>query len=358
MKERGQLRNDEEKRDIICSDGTRRFIERVIEIETGYHNGELSERLLRYANLMPYKPVIDDIVKEKGVKYVDQHSLGSLSSEEIEDAIDLHIEYLETDEVFLSRYYVWALCVPTVLYIYQQMLHAFIDNCRIYKDLRSFQDTFMGISYEHFCKVLQRHIKYLLAGKFGSRKGALTYILKTRLSTDVMEDFIDLEFGPFGGFLTKQERKHEKAKEAFYWERGHEPSMEELSEYMGERLKTVIERDRRIMSKKYPVFFDALNSKGIEIYDKCRFDGKPQEGLIHYEFWADKDICRIVKNNLSGELLNIVMYRYGFNEKGETFSVKQIAEKMNTDVDHVKCCIREAHNILKPHLKDYAVHTL
>ena len=358
MKERGKLNNGKVCPDYVCLPGTRQYLEKVLEIETRYHNGEVSKRFLKYADLMEHMPAIDAIVKEKGYKLVSQYSLRSLTNEELEEAIDLHIEYMEKDEMELSRCFVWALCVPSVLSAYIQMFHTYVDNCRIYKDLKSFEDTYINIAYEEFCDVLSKHILHYKNGDFGNGKGALKYVFQKRLLTNVTEEFIENEFGPFFGYLNRTERTHEKSKENFYWTHGYEPSIEDLAEYLNVPVRTVREREARVVNKRNPVFLDQHVSRGFNIYERCWFGGKTQKSLVYYEVIADSDVYKILAKHLPKEKLDVVRDRYGFNETQEGMTISQIADKWNISVHNVKKNIREAHAILRPYLTDYVVHTL
>ncbi len=43
---------DFQRYDYFCTKNRREYVEKVVTIETAHHNGEISERILRYANLI------------------------------------------------------------------------------------------------------------------------------------------------------------------------------------------------------------------------------------------------------------------------------------------------------------------
>ena len=256
----GILRTADGQFDVKLND----FLEEVVQIETKHHNNEMSIRLMKYCDLMQYKPVIEKMVDDRGGKLVEEYDKESYPNEELEEAIDLYAKNLDTKESGISRSFVWALCYPSVISAYISYTNAFWANYTFPKDSKNGEYTYTSIAYKHFCDVLQKHVMYLLSGRFDGCKGAFKFIFRYRLKYNVFEEFIKDEFGTEWIFLSRPLREYKRAKEVFYWENGYEPSAEEMSKYMELSLKVAKQRERDLEVRSGLVFLDEYDSKSVK----------------------------------------------------------------------------------------------
>lgn len=347
------MNNNETTRSLTCSRNRKDYFEKVIEIESRYHEGELSDRLLKYCDLMPFKPTIRKMAEKKGIKCVDSYSVRPVKSEEIEEAVDLYIENMDTDEEELARCFIWALLMPTVLLVYKRTFPKYASHTIYYSDKNGFGDTFINISFQHFCDVLERHVYNILAGKLDGKNRALKELFKRRIRYNATEEFILCEFGQERGFLNRADREFVGAQEEFYWRNGRMPSIEELAKILGVSPETAREHEQRIYSKTRPLFLDEYTHHENSIYETCVYDGKLQNNLVYYDVIEENEINKMVMTLLPEEHRQVVQCIYGFNKKGEPFTLKRTAMTLGMTEHFVKKRIREAHVILRPYLIKY-----
>ena len=113
------------------------------------------------------------------------------------------------------------------------------------------------------------------------------------------------------------------------------------------------EHEQRIYSKTRPLFLDEYTHHENSIYETCVYDGKLQNNLVYYDVIEENEINKMVMTLLPEEHRQVVQCIYGFNKKGEPFTLKRTAMTLGMTEHFVKKRIREAPVILRPYLIKY-----
>ena len=124
-----------------------------------------------------------------------------------------------------------------------------------------------------------------------------------------------------------------------------------MAEYTGMQLETV-KKYERILWKEYI----SIDSKDPirKTYDTKRnhLEGEDVD-LNIAELMDNVEIRVMISMILTGKHLLIVKYKYGINEKNEVYTLRKISAELGISLYYVRKMLKEAHDILKPHLREY-----